>query len=134
MDEAVRQIVRKRADERCEYCRLPEFALPWARFQVEHIRARQHGGSDDLDNLALACRRRNAHKGPNLTAIDAATDQIVRLFNPRVDRWTDHFAKNLHQIDGLTEIGRATAALLNMNDPDRIKLRAEVAALGEKVI
>jgi hypothetical protein len=57
MDERLREFVRNRADLRCEYCRIAQSAVVWGRFHVEHIRARQHGGTDDQDNLALACRR-----------------------------------------------------------------------------
>ncbi len=53
-----RMEVRQRANGRCEYCMLPEEASEVA-FHVEHIRAKQHGGSDDLSNLALACDRCN---------------------------------------------------------------------------
>jgi 5-methylcytosine-specific restriction endonuclease McrA len=69
MDVIRRQEVRSRAGDACEYCRLPQSAID-RRFHVEHVIARQHGGGDDLDNLALACDRCNLYKGPNLTAID----------------------------------------------------------------
>jgi hypothetical protein len=133
MDDELRQLVRERAGRRCEYCRIPQSSLPWARFHIEHVRARQHGGGDDFGNLALACRRCNAYKGPNLTAIDPSTSVIALLFNPRSDAWEEHFAVDEFLIVGLTPIGRATAALLNMNDPDRVHLRAELAALGEEM-
>ena len=134
MDEAVRQFVRERAAHRCEYCRIPQDALPWARFHVEHIRARQHGGDDGIENLALACRRCNLRKGPNLSSIDPDTDELAPLFNPRVDTWSEHFALVEHRIVGLTDVGRATATLLDMNDSDRIQVRAELAALGQDLI
>jgi len=79
-----RKDVRRRADNRCEYCRLPENASEVA-FHVEHICAKQHGGSGELSNLALACDRCNLFKGPNLSAIDPATNEIVTLFHPRHD-------------------------------------------------
>src|SRR5271165_4288477 len=41
--------------------------------------------SDDNDNLALACYHCNAHKGPNLSALDPESGALVRLFNPRLD-------------------------------------------------
>src|ERR1043165_3973983 len=110
MEESVRQIVRDRARQRCEYCRIPQSALPWARFQIEHIRARQHGGSDDLENLALACRRCNAFKGPNLSSVDPSTNEVISLFNPRVDNWSEHFVLSESRIAGRTQIGRATVA------------------------
>ena len=133
MDEALRQLVRQRAAHRCEYCRIPQQALTWSRFHIEHIRARQHGGSDEIDNLALACRHCNLHKGPNLSSIDPATNHLVPLFNPRIDNWNEHFVLANLAIVGLTEVGRATAALRNMNDPERIQLRAELAALGQEL-
>lgn len=57
MDAATRRLFRPRARERCEYCRLPQAAQPFVTFHVEHIIARQHGGSDDPMNLCLACER-----------------------------------------------------------------------------
>jgi hypothetical protein len=131
MDGELRQLVRERAGRRCEYCRIPQRSLPWAGFHIEHIRARQHGGDDDFGNLALACRRCNAYKGPNLAAFDPTTGALAVLFNPRSDAWEEHFVVDEFLIVGLTPIGRATAALLNMNDPDRVQLRAELAANGE---
>ena len=62
MDERLRQTVRERADHRCEYCCVPQNAEPFFAYQVEHIVARQHGGRDDSENLALACYHCNAHK------------------------------------------------------------------------
>ncbi len=134
MEEAVRQAVRERASNRCEYCRLPQDALPWARFQIEHIRARQHRGNDELENLALACRKCNLHKGPNLASIDPETEQLAPLFHPRLDIWTEHFALTDYRIVGRTAVGRATAALLKMNDQDRVHLRAELINLGVEVV
>lgn len=119
---------------RCEYCRLPQEALPWARFQVEHIRAKQHRGNDEPENLAFACRKCNLFKGPNLASIDPETEQLVALFHPRLDNWTEHFALEEHAIVGLTPTGRATVLLLEMNDPDRVLLRAELIALGMDVV
>ncbi|WP_390843382.1 HNH endonuclease [Anatilimnocola floriformis] len=130
MEEAVRQLVRLRADNRCEYCHLPQDALPWARFQIEHIRAKQHRGNDEPENLAVACRKCNLHKGPNLSSIDPETDELVPLFNPRLDSWSEHFRLVENQIVGLTAIGRATSVLLEMNDQDRIQLRAELTSQG----
>jgi hypothetical protein len=126
--------VQQRAEQRCKYCRIPQDALPWATFHIEHIRARQHGGTDDPSNLALACRRCNLRKGPNLSAIDPDTDNLTPLFNPRTDKWSEHFILADHQVVGLTDVGRATAALLDMNDTDRVQIRTELAELGEDVV
>ena len=81
MDAGTRLFVRRRAGDRCEYCRLRQehSAVP---HQVEHIVARQHGGTDDIENLALACPRCNLHKGPNLSGIDPLTGAYKFCFIP----------------------------------------------------
>jgi hypothetical protein len=119
----VRELVRHRAGERCEYCRIPQYAIPDVRLHIEHIVALQHGGSDDPENLALACDRYNRHKGPNPSTIDPVTKTIVRVFDPRRERWQEHFGQTNYQIVGLTETGRATVRLLDMNGATRVQLR-----------
>jgi len=125
-----RMEVRQRANSRCEYCMLPEEASEVA-FHIEHICAKQHGGSDDLSNLALACDRCNFSKGPNLSSVDSETDEIVTLFHPRQDEWSKHFAIQKAAIVGLTSCGRATANLLQMNTPKRVQLRAVLKIFDE---
>jgi hypothetical protein len=131
MDRHTRLVVVRRAQNICEYCRIPQTLVPFHTFHVEHIVARQHGGSDDPDNRCLACDRCNAYKGPNLTAIDPVTNRVVELFHPRRHLWHEHFAFSGPKIIGLTPIGRATARLLNMNDNRRLSLRQELIALGD---
>jgi len=80
MDPVLRRAIFDRADFRCEYCHLHCNPLPSVPFHVEHILARQHGGQDSLENLALACHRRNLRKGPNLTGLDPETAELTRLF------------------------------------------------------
>lgn len=120
---ATRDAIRRRARDHCEYCGLPQVAEPQTRFHVEHILARQHGGTDDAANLALACHRCNRHKGPNLSAIDPVGHAPTLLFHPRRDVWEEHFRAEQFTIVGLTAAGRATAALLQMNTPVRVELR-----------
>lgn len=126
MDEQLRAQVRQRAADCCEYCRLPQSALPFATFHIEHIIAEQHGGSDELPNRALCCARCNLSKGPNLSGIDSETGAIVTLFNPRTDKWHDHFEYRGALIVGRTPTGRATVHVLNMNEDRRVKLRASL--------
>jgi len=125
MDAATRIIVRDRAEGRCEYCHLPELATPFIPFHVEHVIAQQHLGDDALENLALACDRCNAFKGPNLSSVDTVSQAIVQLFHPRLDAWDEHFVLEDGIIVGRTAKGRATARLLTMNAPRRIQLRRE---------
>ncbi len=122
MDAELRDLVWRRAGECCEYCRLPQEAVPLT-FHIEHIIARQHRGPTEANNLALACDRCNAYKGPNLSSIDPELGDAVPLFHPRTDSWDDHFMLNGSEIVGTTPTGRATVELLNMNDPDRMELR-----------
>ena len=126
MDSATVEFVRRRAGNRCEYCLVPQSAFPRAAFHIEHIIAKQHGGTSDLSNLALACGRCNLYKGPNLTGIDAQSGNITLLFHPRRDNWNTHFALTSGAVTGLTEMGRATTRLLAMNAPDRIAIRLEL--------
>src|SRR5207237_7705073 len=85
-------------------------------FQLDHITARQHGGSSTLSNLAWTCAHCNLHKGPNLTGIDPLTGIVVPLFNPRSDAWVDHFTWSGGIALGLTPTGRATVRTLAFND------------------
>lgn len=130
MDAATRARVWERAGHRCEYCRIHQDDEPFYRLHVEHVVAKQHGGSDDADNLALACHHDNDHKGPNLTGIDPETGNVVRLFHPRRQRWSRHFRLDGPVIVGRTQCGRATVAVLALNAPDRVELRAELIAAG----
>ena len=131
MDQAVLQLVRQRAHDRCEYCHLTQAGAPIARFHIEHIVPKQHGGDDDPANLALACPRCNFHKGSNLKSVDPATSEIVALFDPRVEAWDGHFVLRGARIRGRSPTGRATARLLQMNAPERMNARAELLARGE---
>jgi hypothetical protein len=101
-----------------------------ARFQIEHVVAQQHGGPTAADNLALACQHCNSHKGPNLAGIDPDTGQLSRLFHPRRDAWDDHFAWSGHVLVGKTPVGRATVAVLAVNDEDYRVVRAALLAEG----
>jgi hypothetical protein len=125
MDARTRELVRRRAGDVCEYCRIPQEATPLIPFHVEHIVSKQHGGTDDPDDLALACDRCNAYKGPNLTSIDPDTGTVVGLFHPRQDIWSEHFVVSGGHIVGLTPMGRTTVRLLNMNASRRVELRNE---------
>ena len=87
---------------------------------------RQHGGSDDPMNLALAYHHCNQHKGPNLAGIDPQTDAITPLYNPRLQVWEEHFEVRGIRVEGRTSTGRATVRVLNMNATERLELRFEL--------
>jgi len=124
VDSQTRARVRERAGNRCEYCRLPQEDSPLAALHVEHVVPKVHGGTDDLENLALACIDCNLHKGTNLTGVDPVTRLITNLFHPRRERWDEHFAWEANQIVGRSASGRATVRVLQMNSDDRLALRS----------
>jgi hypothetical protein len=131
MDADRRLEVRRRAGNRCEYCLLRQQHEEASPFHVEHIIAQQHGGTDALENLALACCWCNAIKGPNLASIDPDSGALTRLFHPRKDRWADHFRRDGAAIIGLTDVGRTTAWLLQFNEADNLAQRTLLLKLGE---
>ena len=130
MDASLARDVRERAGHVCEYCRMPESGYPTVPFPIDHIIARQHGGSTTLDNLALSCLHDNTHKGPNIAGIDTATRKLVKLFHPRRHKWAFHFHWNGPLLEGRTSIGRVTIDVLAMNLEHRVELRALLLALG----
>lgn len=117
ISKEIRQQVRERANYLCEYCHSSEEASA-ARFEIDHIQPRSLGGSDELNNLALACQRCNGYRYNFTEGIDPKSLISVLLFNPRLDRWNDHFIwkNNGLIIKGKTPLGRATCDRLDFND------------------
>ncbi len=96
-----RELIRKRANYLCEYCHSPE-KISATRFTIDHIIPKSLGGSNNLDNLALACRRCNERRYNFVAGYDSVTCKIVPLFNPRLQEWGQHFTLSA---DGTTIIG-----------------------------
>jgi 5-methylcytosine-specific restriction endonuclease McrA len=115
--------VRERAQNTCEYCHLHQDDSPLAALHIEHIVPKIHGGTDNPDNLALACIDCNLHKGTNLTGIDPQTNEVTELFHPRRQNWEDHFERRGIHLIGKTAVGRTTVRVLSMNSEDQIALR-----------
>lgn len=119
----LRDLDVRRAQDACEYCRLPQIAS-LVPHQVDHIIGKQHRGSDDAANLCLCCIRCNVNKGPNIASIDPETGSLVALYHPCINAWMEHFAATTDGvINGLTAEGRATVLILAMNEDDRVRLR-----------
>jgi HNH endonuclease len=117
LSSSLRQQVRVRADWRCEYCHSPE-KVSATRFEIDHTHPRSLGGSDDFNNLALACQRCNGNRYNFIEAADPLTKTQVALFNPRVHQWAEHFqwSQDGCYVVGMSAIGRATVSRLDMND------------------
>ena len=126
---ALRRLVRERARDCCEYCLVPE-AVTLIPHWIDHIVAEKHGGKTEAANLANACILCNQRKGSDLSSVDPLSSEIVVLFHPRRDRWTDHFRIVGGRIEPLTAIGRATSRLMHFNDPDRVAERTQMLAEG----
>jgi hypothetical protein len=124
-----RQIVASRANYVCEYCLITEEDA-YFRFQVEHIISRKHGGSSELENLALACVFCNRYKGSDIASLKPEINELVRFFNPRINRWREHFRLSGVVIETLTDIGEATVRILQMNHNDQILERQVLSRRG----
>jgi hypothetical protein len=117
ISDEIRQIIRERAKYICEYCHSSE-RLSANRFTIDHVIPKSLGGSDETNNLALACRRCNERRYNFVAGLDPETQAIVPLFNLRQQKWEDHFVW-IGQgvvIEGITPIGRATCLRLDLND------------------
>lgn len=126
---AVRDVVTLRAGGRCEYCRLSQVGQE-ATFHLDHVHPRAAGGPTTADNLAVACVSCSLHKSAKLVAVDPDTGDSVPLFNPRSQRWSDHFRWDGETAVGLTPTGRATALALDVNRPFILAIRKEEAFWG----
>jgi HNH endonuclease len=126
-----RQTVRARAHGLCEYCQSPDRYAP-DPFSIDHIQPQSRGGSHRVTNLAYACAGCNGRKHTATTAPDPATGEVVPLYHPRRDRWSDHFAWSADstEILGLTAVGRATITRLELNRPRLTNLRHLLQAIG----
>ena len=113
---ASRRFVARRAHYLCEYCQTPAAISP-APFASEHILPKSQGGHHDLRNLAFSCPGCNGHKASRIAGIDPATRSFVPLFNPRLQKWREHFqwTAAATRIEGLTPCGRATVDALQLN-------------------
>jgi hypothetical protein len=116
--KALRERVATRAGFRCGYCRTSSF-LVGTLFEIDHIVPESFGGKTEEDNLWLACPTCNGHKSDRTWALDSVSGETVRLFDPRNQTWTEHFAWSEagDEIIGLTPTGRATAEALHLNRP-----------------
>lgn len=97
---------------------------------MDHIIARQHDGPTSLENLALSCARCNSYKGPNIAGLVPGSQKLVRLYHPRKDNWDDNFVFQGPKIVGITDIGKTTVKLLQMNHADYLALRESLISEG----
>lgn len=76
----IKRRVRAAARDRCGYCRgVQKYIL--GKLELDHIEPEARGGTDDEENLWLACRLCNGFKGTQTHGRDLLTGRRVRLFN-----------------------------------------------------
>ncbi len=124
----LRSQIARRAGLRCEYCLIHEDDAAFSH-EVDHIVSRQHGGETTADNLAYACMICNRFKGANISSVDAS-GTMKPLFNPRSERWEEHFRLTGAVVEPLTGTGEATARLLRLNAAERVVERNLLQRLG----
>ncbi len=129
--KTIERRVRTAAKDRCGYCRgAQKYIL--GKLELDHIYPEARGGTDDEKNLWLACRLCNGFKGVQTRGRDPLTGRRVRLFNPRRQLWSRHFAwsDDGTRIHGLTACGRATVVALQLNNLLAVTVRREWVKAG----
>jgi hypothetical protein len=126
---ALRRRVVRRARKLCEYCLIHESDTHLG-CQIDHVISEKHGGVTDVANLAYACTYCNQAKGSDIASIADSTGALARLFNPRKDKWSDHFRLNGVRIEPKSEIGEVTTRILAFNTAERLLEREELAIQG----
>ena len=128
----LRRLVASRANGACECCLIHEEDTFFG-CEVDHIISEKHGGLTEEGNLAYSCLPCNRSKGSDISSLIPGTTDLVRFFNPRIDRWSDHF--RLDATDGITIVpltptGEATARILGFNQADRLLERQTLREVG----
>lgn len=129
VDAMTRKFVAQRAGNVCEYCLIAE-EDSFFRHQIEHIISLKHGGSSEPENLALSCVFCNSNKGSDISSLVESGGEIVRFFNPRIDRWSEHFRLDGGIIVAVTDIGSVTVKILKFNADERIMEREVLISRG----
>jgi hypothetical protein len=127
---AIRDQVFKRDLGACQYCRLVQIGQS-SVFHINHIIPKSKGGLTVESNLALQCPYCSLSKSNRLVFTDPHSNELVTLFHPLQQRWSEHFAIEENGVcRGLSAVGRATVEALRMNDPLPRVARALQIRLG----
>lgn len=131
LSEIIKERVRQRAKNRCEYC-LSHQEYILGRLQIDHIQPVAKGGTNTEDNLCLACELCNQYKWTQTESIDSESGEVVALFNPRKQQWKENFAwaSDGVTIIGITACGRATINALRLNNNLAIIVRKNWVQAG----
>ena len=118
--------IRQTARHRCGYCLLLQKYSPIV-FQFDHYNPVSKGGTNDENNLWLACGNCNNAKSDHTECFDSVPETTVPIFNPRTQNWYEHFEwdETGTIIVGKTPVGRGTVELLKLNDERIVAVRRE---------
>ncbi len=125
----LRQTIADRAKSLCEYCLIAEEDTFYG-CEVDHIISLKHGGPSEPGNLAYACALCNRAKGSDVGSV-STSGEFTRFFNPRTDRWAEHFRLEYAAISPLTTVGEVTARILGFNVSARLHERKEMIRFGK---
>ncbi len=122
ISSALKRRVFERASGLCEYCLIHDRDA-WFGHQIDHIISRKHGGGTTFANLALACMDCHLAKSSDPVSLTSRDGNPIPFFNPRQDRWAEHFNLNEHRIESIGEPGAATCRILGFNLSKRLMER-----------
>lgn len=116
--DGLRSQIQQADRQSCCYCLTTE-ANSGIPMTFDHIQPRSKSGATSFENVCLACRTCNEYKSDSTEAEDPLTGEVVSLFNPRTQQWSEHFtwSPDVTRVEGVTAVGRATVAALRMNNP-----------------
>ena len=129
--ESLRDRLLAQAGYRCGYCRRSQRVMG-IRLILDHLTPRARGGTDEEANLWPCCQPCNGFKQARTQARDPRSGELVPLFDPRRQRWGEHFAweDGGRVIVGQTATGRATVAALQLNRVELVMARDLWIAAG----
>ena len=128
---AIQRLILVESKGFCEYCWSPSDFSPNS-FQFDHIIPTSKGGQSVFQNLARSCGGCNGCKQDKTHSFDPLTYQLCRLYNPRTDVWTEHFqwSDDDLMIEGISNVGRTTVQLLQVNRIGAVNLRKLLKIVG----
>ena len=130
--KAVRDLVFRRLEADANTAAVPRSSpIRVSRWSMSGPAAAK--ATNGRETWRFSCQGCNNNKYSQTTVRDPVSDQQVRLFNPRRDKWATHFAwtDDATQILGPTAIGRTTVDALELNRQTLINLRRVLVKAGE---
>ena len=131
LPDELKNKIRRAAQNRCAYCLTPQEIVSMP-LEIEHLQPTAEGGTDEEENLWLACRNCNGFKHAKTLAVDPQTNVETAIFNPRKQIWNEHFefSEDETEIVGKTVCGRATVIALRLNFEQAVSARKIWVSVG----